>query len=541
MINKIEIKKRTRSKTHLRKFFVKKSINDVFLMKKYSSSNESFNQPIKNCKTIFNTNQIKKRNELPNLLKNDTKSGIYIMKNLLIFIFLLSTRQDETMVCEGIQNPGSSYADSNIMKNIMNKEILSCSMNGGTLPTMFLPPSQFQNSQYFANAISPAQNQPVQVQPIQAQPVQAQSIQAQPVQAQPIQAQPVQTQTVQPQPIQAQPIKSQPMQTQAVQAQPLQTQTSQFTPNTAGLTSGIQQIPPITSPLNLNNLQQIGDKKFTTSCEATDEETNYKNCISDQLKHLKSIIQKCKKELGDSKACCPNEKCLEGIKDISQNESKSCSSTDSDSNKDDSNNKNDDTKNKENTDKDKKKNGNLCKYLKEECDKSKEQCRKYVQECDLEKSNHSNKKEENNRSQLIDDGGEYDTKDNIDRKYNRRDERERDYERRNDRGIDYGRRNNRNFDRNEKRDRDYLIDEERSRSKEYYDDDEYRSNLRDKHSRPRNDELEDEYEKQKNTGKILRENEKRLEINTKLIDEFVEFLKEKTQELKDLQKKQSGK
>lgn len=82
------------------------------------------------------------------------------------------------------------------------------------------------------------------------------------------------------------------------------------------LSSVPQAQMPLNSPLNVNALQPINDKKFANPCDNTDDEDMFKECIKKALKSLRSIINNCKKTLGNVEVCCIDDKCLESLKGV---------------------------------------------------------------------------------------------------------------------------------------------------------------------------------------------------------------------------------
>ncbi|ELQ74687.1 hypothetical protein THOM_2374 [Trachipleistophora hominis] len=97
-------------------------------------------------------------------------------------------------------------------------------------------------------------------------------------------------------------------------------QQSQYTYSPTSSSYQLSSVPaaqvPLSSPLNINALQPINDKKFVSPCDNTDDEDMFKECIKKALKSLRSIINNCKKTLGNVEICCIDDKCLESLKGI---------------------------------------------------------------------------------------------------------------------------------------------------------------------------------------------------------------------------------
>ncbi|TBU04425.1 hypothetical protein CWI36_0113p0060 [Hamiltosporidium magnivora] len=65
--------------------------------------------------------------------------------------------------------------------------------------------------------------------------------------------------------------------------------------------------PTMTQPL-------CKEKDYSSMCDNTSERDKFKKCVSDALRKLRSVIDNCKKTLGDVSECCINEECLESLK-----------------------------------------------------------------------------------------------------------------------------------------------------------------------------------------------------------------------------------
>lgn len=109
----------------------------------------------------------------------------------------------------------------------------------------------------------------------------------------------------------------QPFSSAAVQSQPIQNAQSSNSGNSMPYLPSQYYSPNNTLPnsISASMMQPPNGNMLANQCDNSLERDKFKQCLANALKSLRSILENCKKNLGENaKECCINDECLDSLK-----------------------------------------------------------------------------------------------------------------------------------------------------------------------------------------------------------------------------------